>query len=74
MSKKGVSDILGVLPGGRALAIEVKNSNGKATEHQRQFLEDVARAGGLSFIARSVEDVRHELEKVGIIPPQGMLF
>jgi hypothetical protein len=74
VSKKGISDILGVLPGGRFLAIEVKANSGKLTDHQSQFLDDVSQAGGLAFVARSIEDIRNELEKLDILPSQKELF
>jgi len=62
MSEKGVSDIIGVLPGGRALAIEVKTRKGKLSEHQERFLERFRSAGGLAFVARSPGDVVKELK------------
>jgi len=73
-SKPGISDILGCLPDGRMLAVEVKNSNGKITEHQQRFLDEVNQAGGLGFIAKSVEDVIRELGAVGIESNQRSLF
>jgi len=68
----GVSDILGVLPNGRFLAIEVKkpdeHKDGKlvrayASTDQKIFIENVNNLGGLAFIARSIDDVLIELEK-----------
>lgn len=57
----GVSDIIGLLPGGRFLAIEVKTDRGKATPRQDKFIRDVNEEGGLAFIARSVDDVIERL-------------
>ncbi|OCC14769.1 hypothetical protein DBT_1829 [Dissulfuribacter thermophilus] len=62
MSRPGVSDILGVLPGGRFLAIEVKTRRGRLTRRQEAFLSAVNRQGGLGFVARSLEDVVGTLE------------
>ena len=73
-SKRGISDILGVLPDGRALAIEVKAENGKLTDSQRQFLEAVSGNGGIAFIARSPDEVKAQLSAIGIKPMQGELF
>lgn len=56
-SKRGVSDILGILPGGRLLAIEVKSKTGRLSRWQVLFLDDVRRNGGVAFMARSVDDV-----------------
>jgi len=62
----GMSDIIGILPGGRFLAIEVKSAKGAATEAQLIFLAEIAKAGGLAFVARSVEDVIDHLKGVGV--------
>lgn len=59
--KTGISDILGCF-NGRLLAIEVKSESGRATKEQGQFIADVLFSGGIAFIARSLEDVRKELE------------
>ncbi|MCU0288730.1 MAG: VRR-NUC domain-containing protein [Acidobacteria bacterium] len=56
----GVSDILAVIYG-RFIAIEVKSKNGKASEYQLKFIENVIKNGGFSFIARSIEDVEKNL-------------
>lgn len=57
----GMSDILGVLPDGRMLAIEVKTDKGKTTEYQEAFLNKVKDSNGVSFVARSIEDVQANL-------------
>ena len=46
----------------------------KESEYQERFIEDVNRCGGLGFIARSVEEVRGRLAKVGVKPKQRSLF
>ena len=61
-SVDGVSDILGILPDGRFLSIEVKAGRNGPTEAQAEFLRLVNAAGGLGFVARSVEDVERELD------------
>lgn len=57
----GVSDILGVPPGGRFLAIEVKAPKGRASPYQLQFIDEVNQQGGLAFVAHSVEEVQDAL-------------
>ena len=42
MGMKGVTDILGVLPGGQFLALEVKTAKGKLTPAQADFQQLVA--------------------------------
>lgn len=56
-SEKGVPDILGVLPDGRALLIEVKAARGRVSPHQEKFIQAARATGALAFVARSVEDV-----------------
>lgn len=57
----GTSDILGILPGGRMLAIEVKSKTGKASQEQHDFINKINLSGGLAFIARSIDDVDQNL-------------
>ena len=58
----GVSDILGVMKGGRFIAIEVKTPKGKASDKQKQFLLNVIDKGGLGFFASSVDCVKSILD------------
>jgi hypothetical protein len=59
---KGCSDILGMLKGGRLLAVECKSSTGKETQDQEAFGARVAAGGGLYIVARSVDDVMDGLK------------
>lgn len=59
----GVSDILGVLPDGRFLAIECKRPGGKATSEQLEFINSVNNSGGLAFVADNLEIVINTIEK-----------
>jgi hypothetical protein len=56
MGYPGISDIVGMLKDGRFFAIEVKTPSGVATEAQHDFLNTVALCGGVSGIARSVNE------------------
>ena len=49
----GSSDLIGIAPGGRFLAVEIKTPTGKATPEQMRFIEAVRARGGVSGIARS---------------------
>ncbi len=62
--KVGSADILGILPGGRFLAIEVKAPGGKASLEQLEFLANIAKHGGMAFIADSVEIVEKHLQNI----------
>lgn len=59
--KKGVSDILGCLPDGRLLAIEVKTIKGRLSPEQKLFLNEVTQRGALAFVARSIEDITEHM-------------
>jgi hypothetical protein len=61
--KPGSSDILGLLPGGRFIAVECKSQKGKLSEKQKDFLEAVEHLGGLAIVARSVDDVINAVKK-----------
>ncbi len=56
MGEKGIADIIGCHKG-RMIAIEIKKPGGKPTSEQLQFLENVKAAGGIGFVASSVNDV-----------------
>jgi hypothetical protein len=58
---RGCSDILGMLKGGRLLAVECKSGKGKETTDQAAFGARVAADGGLYIVARSVDDVMEGL-------------
>ncbi len=62
---RGVPDILGVLPGGRLLAVECKRPGGKPTPEQDAFLQAVRAAGGLALL---VDDVRQLAEALEGLP------
>jgi hypothetical protein len=49
---RGLADILGLCPGGRALAVEVKTGRGVMTAEQRAFARMFAGMGGLHIEAR----------------------
>lgn len=53
---KGASDLLGVAPDGRFLAVEVKVPGGRVKPEQEAFCAAVRRAGGRAGVARSVEE------------------
>jgi len=58
----GMADIVGMLPGGRFLAIEVKSEEGVVSKEQREWLNRVHAHGGLVILACSVEDVQKVID------------
>lgn len=60
---RGCSDILGALPDGRILAIEVKKPSGELSREQIVFLENIKANNGIAFVARGIEDVTLNLKE-----------
>lgn len=53
----GKSDIIGIMPNGRFLAVECKTGKNKPTEIQQAFLAMVKDAGGLAIVAYDLDDI-----------------
>lgn len=62
-SQVGVPDLL-VCYKGHFIGIEVKNETGKTSPLQDINIKRINEAGGISFVARSVEDVKVVLDNV----------
>ena len=62
-SQVGVPDIL-VCYKGKFIGIEVKNEKGKTSPLQDINLQQIKDAGGISFVARSVEDVKKVIDNI----------
>ena len=59
----GASDLLGLGPGGRLIAFEVKSATGRATPQQKAFIRMVLERGGIAGVVRSVEDALALIEQ-----------
>jgi hypothetical protein len=71
--KKGSSDLLGCLPGGRFLAIETKAERGRLSPEQREILEQVRGLGGVALVVKSWRELDTALRNSGYIS-DGPLF
>jgi hypothetical protein len=71
--KKGSADIIGCLPGGKFLAVEVKAPGGRLSPEQREFLETVRQQGGLALVARDWRELDTALRGGGYVS-DGPLF
>jgi hypothetical protein len=71
--KKGSADILGCLPDGRFLAVEVKAARGQLSPEQRQFLADIKALGGVAVMVRGWKELDQALRVAGYIS-DGPLF
>lgn len=61
---KGIADIIGVAPGGRFCAFEVKRNGGRVSPEQRTFLEEVGKRGGYAAVVYSLDDIIHAVEAI----------
>ena len=59
----GSADILGVLPGGRFLAVEVKAGRGRLTEAQASWHAIMREQGAACFVVRSPQELDAALEE-----------
>ena len=65
--KVGSSDILGILPGGRFLAVECKGKGGRLAPEQKQFLADVQKLGALAVVAQDWQELDEALRETGYV-------
>lgn len=64
LAPAGTPDILGVLPGGRLLAVEVKAAGGRLRPSQKAWADEARRAGAAVLLVRSageLDDQLHDL-------------
>jgi hypothetical protein len=65
--KVGSADIIGCLPGGRFIAVEVKAPKGQLSDQQAEFLARIKNLGGLAIVARGTKDVEAALIENGYV-------
>jgi len=53
----GSPDIIGVLPGGRFLGVEVKTATGKESDRQREFRERIESSGGVALVVHNTGEM-----------------
>lgn len=58
----GSADLIGVGPGGRFLALEIKTETGRVTPEQTMFLDLVRSKGGIAAVVRSVDEALAVIE------------
>jgi hypothetical protein len=72
--RKGSSDILGVLPDGRFMAVECKAPNGRLSPEQKQFLADIQKLGALALCVRGWWELDEMLREAGYAVEDMPLF
>ena len=63
LAPAGVSDVIGIAPSGKFVAVECKFGKNKATKLQNDFLREVNRRGGYGCVAWGSEDVDWIIKK-----------
>ena len=66
-STKGVADIVGCLPDGTFLGIEVKRPNAKPTALQKAWMTDKRQNNAICFVAHSVDECHELLRGYGYV-------
>jgi hypothetical protein len=59
MAPRGTPDVLGYLPGGTMLALEVKVPGEQPKPHQAAWLERASKAGVVAAVVHSVQEMVH---------------
>jgi Holliday junction resolvase len=67
-SYRGLADLTAV-KNGVVVFIEVKTSRGTLSQYQRQFQQDLTRAGGHYIVARNIDDVEEAIKRLGEVDP-----
>jgi hypothetical protein len=71
---KGSADIIGMLPDGKFLAVEVKTRHGRVSPEQAAFMEKVRGMNGIAVVARSFRELDAALRREGYADEGGPLF
>ena len=64
--RAGIPDIICCYKG-KFIGIETKDGHNKASELQLAHIRQIRKAGGIGFVAYSVENVKEQLKKEGLI-------
>lgn len=60
---KGTSDLIGIMPDGRFLAIEVKRPGGKPSPEQINFIDFIRLRGGVAFFIDDEKKLKSLLDE-----------
>lgn len=68
LSPNGIPDIIGTLPGGQALYVEVKRPGGKVRPEQQTFLDRHSKAGAVCMVVNESKGLIIGLVQAGFEP------
>lgn len=64
-SIKGVSDILGILPDGRFLAVEVKRQKGgRVSPDQKDFIRNIQQNNGIALVINDSKELEEKMKEL----------
>ena len=69
-NKNGIPDILCCYKG-QMIGFEVKGMGGVVSEMQKFQVSEIRKAGGVAEVVRSVDEVRHALDKLSRVDENG---
>lgn len=61
----GITDLVGVLPNGKFIGIEIKRPGGKPKPHQEEFMRMIIRNNGVAFWVDSVDQLIEKISELG---------
>ena len=61
--KVGSPDIIGIMPNGRFIGVELKKPKGRLSDKQRRFHKDALRNNATIIVARSVEELHTKYKR-----------
>ena len=64
---KGSSDIIGICPDGRFLAIECKKEKGAVRRDQIEFINQINELGGVAGIVHNTDELMEILKREGVV-------
>jgi len=62
--KRGLPDVIGILPDGRFIGIEVKVGRDRVSEYQELRRSEIISSNGHYLIARNLEKFKNELKQI----------
>ena len=63
LAPAGTPDIIGYMPDGRFIGIEVKQPTEQQTDNQVEWMEKAIKAGCVVFVAHSLDEAIREIER-----------
>ena len=63
-TKKGTADVMGTLPDGRSICVEVKIGRDRQSKYQKKVESEINRANGIYIIAKTFQQFHDDLQSL----------